>query len=157
MSAPPPPRLPGIVATWFGTGRLPWAPGTWGSLAAVPLAGVIVYLFGVWALVLAALAVFLIGWWAAEAYVRATGENDPGAVVVDEVAGQWVTLAALPLDPLAYAVGFLAFRAADIAKLWPAGLAERRLSGGLGIMADDIVAGVQAAFLANLIYHGLLT
>lgn len=152
-----PSRIVRVIATWFGSGRLPWAPGTWGSLAAVPPAAAIAYLYGPWGLLAAALIVFLVGWWAAAAYVRATGEHDPGQVVVDEAAGQWVTLAALPLDPLAYLAGFLAFRAADIVKLWPAGLAERRLPGGLGIMADDIVAGVQAAFLANLVYHGLLT
>ena len=74
-------------------------------------------------------------------------ERDPQAVVIDEVAGQWLTLAAVPAGLGSYVAGLALFRAADILKPWPARLAERRLPGGLGVMADDIVAAVYAGIV----------
>jgi phosphatidylglycerophosphatase A len=137
-------RPAAVLATWFGTGLLPVAPGTWGSLAALPFAWAIGGLGGRGALLAAALVAFAVGCWAAGEYERETGTKDPGAVVIDEVVGQWVTLAFVPLSPWSTALGFVLFRAADIVKPWPASLAERRLEGGLGVMADDVVAGVYA-------------
>ena len=138
-------RLDGALATWFGAGLLPRAPGTWGSLAALPFACAIEWLWGQAGLALAAAAVFGIGCWAAGRYERRSGTEDPGAIVIDEVAGQWLTLAAVPLSAWSYAAGFVFFRAADILKPWPARLAERRLAGGVAVMTDDIVAAVYAA------------
>lgn len=134
-----------VIATWFGTGRLPWAPGTWGSLAALPFAWAIAWLFGPRALLLAVLVLFPIGWWAAARVVRAGGVEDPGWVVVDEVAGQWLTLVVAPRDATAYVAGFLLFRLFDIVKPWPARWLDQHVGGGFGIMADDIVAGFYAA------------
>ena len=74
---------------------------------------------------------------------RLVGRKDPGIVVVDEVVGQWVTLAALPFTPVTAALGFLLFRVMDVVKPWPARDLER-LPGGWGIMADDVMAGVYA-------------
>lgn len=144
-----PPSLPVwhpafLISTWFGAGLLPVAPGTWGSAAALPFAWLIVALGGQWALLGAALAAFAIGVWAAEIYGRRSGLKDAGPIVIDEVAGQWLTLVPAPLDPLAYLAGFLLFRAADIVKPWPAGWADRALDGGLGVMLDDIFAGLYA-------------
>ena len=136
-----------LLATWFGAGLLPWAPGTWGSLAALPFAWAIATLFGPVSLVIAAAIVFFIGWWAAEQVGRASGVADEGAIVIDEVAGQWLTLAVAPPSAAAYVLGFLLFRLFDITKPWPANAAERKLPGGLGVMADDIVAAVYAAIL----------
>lgn len=138
-------RASSLLATWFGSGLLPKAPGTWGSLAALPFAWLIVWAGGPIALACAAAAAFGIGWWASDIYAK--GRDDPGEVVIDEVAGQWLVLIAAPLDPAIYALGFVLFRIADITKPWPAYLAERRLPGGLGIMADDIIAGVYAGAL----------
>lgn len=142
-------RTAGIIATWFGAGLLPKAPGTWGSLAALPFAWVIVALGGTWALAVAAILATLVGTWAAEKYAAALGQDDPGRIVIDEVAGQWLAL--LPITVVSPAAGglwwaaaFLAFRLFDITKPWPARRFEK-LHGGLGIMADDIVAGVYAA------------
>src|SRR5579883_1496749 len=140
-----------LVATWFGSGLLPWAPGTWGSLAALPPAWLIAHFLGPRALVPAAIIVFLLGWWAAERVQRASGIEDAGSIVIDEVAGQWLTLAVAPLDPLAYAAGFLLFRLFDITKPWPARWADRRIAGGLGVMADDIIAAIYAAVALVLI------
>jgi phosphatidylglycerophosphatase A len=134
-----------LIATWFGSGLLPWAPGTWGSLAALPFAWAIASLFGERALLLAAAIVFFIGWWAAHRVARDSGIEDPGSVVVDEVAGQWLALVVTPPSWVGYIAGFLLFRLFDITKPWPARWFDRHVGGGLGIMADDIAAGFYAA------------
>ncbi len=142
-------RPPILLATWFGSGLLPRMPGTWGSLAALPFAWVIHLFFGPEGLLSAATVVFFVGVWAANVYVSDVGGDDPGAVVIDEVAGQWLTLAlvpalAVPLDPVFYALGFVFFRIADIFKPWPVSWADTRIKGGLGIMLDDIIAAIYA-------------
>lgn len=150
MTAAPPPEPEHfhpatLIATWFGAGRLPWVPGTWGSLAALPFAWAIAGLFGARALLIAAAVLFVIGWWAAHRVARVSGIQDPGSVVVDEVVGQWLTLAITPPDLLAYVAGFLLFRLCDIVKPWPARWIDRNVHGGFGIMADDVVAAFYAA------------
>jgi phosphatidylglycerophosphatase A len=153
MSARPLPSLhpASLLATWFGAGLLPMAPGTWGSLAALPFAWAIATFFGQTALLIAAAIVFCVGWWAAEQVGRASGIADEGSVVIDEVAGQWLTLVVVPPSAAAYVLGFLLFRLFDITKPWPVSTAERRLPGGLGVMADDIVAAIYAAALLYLL------
>lgn len=142
-----------LLATWFGSGLLKPAPGTWGSLAALPPAWLLVHYGGIGALAAGVVAVSLIGWWAAERYAVGQGKNDPGEVVIDEVAGQWLVLLAAPLDPLYYAAGFVLFRILDITKPWPARWADRSLHGGLGIMLDDLLAagyGLAALWLFRI-------
>jgi phosphatidylglycerophosphatase A len=144
-------RPPILLATWFGSGLLPGMPGTWGSAAALPFAWVIQYHWGPMALALAATIAFFVGIWAADAYTAETGVTDPGPVVIDEVAGLWLTLAlAAALDPAHYIAGFVFFRFADILKPWPVGWADREIKGGLGVMVDDILAGLYAALLLYL-------
>jgi phosphatidylglycerophosphatase A len=132
------------LATWFGAGRLPWAPGTWGSLAALPLAWLLLALGGPWLLLIAAALVFAIGLWASDRYMKAVGLHDPGAIVIDEVAGQWLTLAIAPLDPLAFLLGFVLFRVTDVLKPWPASWLDRRVGGAFGVMIDDVAAALYA-------------
>lgn len=140
-----------LLATWFGTGFLPIVPGSCASLAALPCAALLVW-FGGPVLVLAAgAALFLIGMWAADSYMEAVQVHDPPAIVVDEVVGQWVTLALLPLDPLVYALGFVLFRVLDVLKPWPANFIDRAVTGGFGVMLDDVVAGVYAGGASWLI------
>lgn len=140
-----------VAATWFGSGRMPKAPGTWGSLAALPFAWGLA-LAGGWPLLLAAsLACFLVGWWASAVYVRRTGISDPSEVVIDEVAGQWLVLAAAPTEPLLYLAGFALFRLFDITKPWPIRWADRHIHGGLGVMLDDMLAGVFGAALLSVL------
>ena len=146
-----------LLATWFGSGLLPGAPGTWGSLAALPFAWLIAMEFGPGGLLAAALVAFVVGCWAADAVAKAGRANDPGFVVIDEVAAQWLVLAAAPTHLLAYAAGFVLFRIADIVKPWPASWADRRVHGGLGIMLDDVFAAVYAgAVLLLLVRSGLV-
>ena len=137
-----------LIATWFGSGLLPKAPGTWGSLAALPFAILIVSLGGRWALLGAAVIAFLAGLWAGTRYAESLGAEDPGTVVIDEVAGMWLALVPVALDLPAYAIAFLLFRLFDILKIWPANLLERRVKGGLGIMIDDVVAAVYAGAIS---------
>ena len=132
------------LSTLGGCGLLPWAPGTWGSLATLPFAWLIAAAFGnVW-LIAAALAVFALGLWSSARYLRRSAEKDPGAIVVDEAAGQLLALAAAPTSLWWYAAGFVLFRAADILKPWPASWADRKLKGAAGVMADDMFAGLWA-------------
>ncbi len=139
-----------LVATWFGIGLLPVAPGTWGSLAALPAAWIIASFAGRAGLALATVAVITLGIWAAGTVERRCRERDPGRIVVDEVAGQWLALIAVPPDPVLYGASFVFFRVADIAKPWPARWIERRLRGGLAVMLDDLVAGLYAALATYL-------
>lgn len=131
-----------LLATWFGAGLAPKAPGTWGSVAALPFAWAIQSWGGPAALVLAASLLFLAGWLASNRLVNATGIKDPQIIVVDEVVGQWLTLACGPLSIPAYLIGLLLFRAADITKPFPASWADRKVEGGLGVMLDDVLAAL---------------
>src|SRR5580704_14417464 len=144
-----------LIATWFGAGLLPLAPGSWGSLAALPCAWAICALAGHAALAIAAITAFAAGCWAAATVARASGSKDPGFIVIDEVAAQWLVLVAAPLDWRAYLAAFLLFRVFDIAKPWPVRAIERRVAGGLGIMLDDFAAALYAILLL-LIGEGAL-
>lgn len=145
-----------LLATWFGSGLLPKAPGTWGSLAALPFAWGLHAAFGWEILALATLVCFWVGIWASNGYVAKVGGEDPGAVVIDEVAGVWLTLlpaaylAPYSPDILTYGIAFVLFRIADIAKPWPVSWADRSIKGGLGIMVDDILAAVFSAITLTL-------
>jgi phosphatidylglycerophosphatase A len=136
-----------LLATWFGAGLLPIAPGSWASLAALPFGWAIVSLWGVAGLGVAAALAFIVGWWAAATVAKASAIKDPGAVVIDEVAAQWLVLLAAPPAPLPYALAFLLFRIFDIWKPWPARWADRHVEGGLGIMLDDLFAAIYAMLL----------
>jgi phosphatidylglycerophosphatase A len=139
-----------VLATWFGAGLLPRAPGTWGSAAALPLAWLLVAWGGPTALALAVVVVSAVGWWASAVYVTRTGRDDPGEIVIDEVAGQWLALIFVPLDPLLYLAAFAAFRLFDIKKPFPVGWLDRHIDGGLGVMADDIAAGLYAMAIMQI-------
>lgn len=141
----------GWLATWGGSGLLPYAPGTWGSLAALPF-GWLLLLTGSWPLLLAAaLLIVPVGVWSAQLHAQSVGIRDPGEIVIDEVCGQWLTLVPAGLDPVLFPLAFVVFRLLDIIKLWPASTLDRRTHGGVGIMADDFAAGVQGAIIIYLL------
>jgi phosphatidylglycerophosphatase A len=144
-----------LIATAGGIGLLPLMPGTWGSLAALPCAWAISALADRAGLAAAAVLAFGVGCWAAGAVARASGSKDPGFIVVDEVAAQFLVLVAAPLDWRAYLAAFLLFRVFDIRKPWPVRAIERRVAGGLGIMLDDFAAALYA-ILILLIGEGVL-
>jgi phosphatidylglycerophosphatase A len=150
-------RVTTIVATWFGAGLLPVAPGTWGSLCAIPFAHAIFSSYGVWGLGSFALAVTVVGVHAAGETARLRGIGDPPEVVVDEIAGQSIALipvyALVPPEATLVRIGavlsaFVVFRALDVWKPGPIGALER-LPGGWGVMADDVLAGAFAGALVG--------
>ena len=136
-----------LIATWFGCGLIPIGPGTAGSLAALLIAITLNQLDGSGngTFLLLAGALLVPGVWAASVVAVRTGNKDPHIVVVDEVLGQWLTLAgAATLNWKSWIAAFALFRLFDIWKPPPARQAEA-LPGGIGIVADDLVAGVYGA------------
>ena len=131
------------AATVFGIGRSPVAPGTMASIVALPIAWIVMAAGGPIALLSACFAVSAVGAYACDIYTKEKGAHDPSECVIDEVAGQFLACALAPLSVPGFALAFLLFRLFDISKLWPISIAER-LPGGLGIMADDLVAGLIA-------------
>jgi len=136
------------TATLFGIGRAPAAPGTVASLAALPLAWAIKWFANDWILLLLIVAVSIIAVRVCEAYAKETGKSDPSECVIDELAGQWVACLIAPLSLAGFGLAFALFRAFDIAKPWPIDRFERA-PGGLGIVLDDIVAGVFAGLIVG--------
>ncbi|MEW5823093.1 MAG: phosphatidylglycerophosphatase A [Pseudomonadota bacterium] len=129
-----------FLAFGFGAGLLRPAPGTWGTLVAVPLAYALSYLpLGGYLLVTA--LVVLSGIWLCGESSRRLGVHDHGGIVWDEIAGYLITVAGLAQDPLWLALGFVFFRLFDILKPWPISWVDRQVGGGLGIMLDDLLAG----------------
>jgi phosphatidylglycerophosphatase A len=152
-------------ATAFGIGRVQKAPGTVASLVAIVIAIPVLWLGGWIAMLALALLTTLFGVWVADGYGIETNLTDPQDCVIDEFAGQWLTcaigaMAAMPGDPalswIGFVLAFLLFRLFDIAKPWLVKRAEN-LRGGLGIMADDVVAGVIAGAVVFLFaYSGFI-
>ena len=158
-----------LVATVCYLGLLRPAPGTWGSLAALPLAWALHAAGGPWLLILATAALFGLGWWAIAAEFAATGVHDPAEVVVDEVVGQWVAL--WPVSVGAAMAGtsftalwpgiltaFLAFRLFDVWKPGPVGWADAQ-DGPVWVIVDDVIAGWLAAMVVAVfavVAHGVI-
>jgi phosphatidylglycerophosphatase A len=131
------------LAYGFGSGLAPWAPGTAGTLAAVPLYLLLRPLPLVW--YLATLLTFLLlGVWACEKTARELNAHDPSAIVWDEFLGYLLTMTAAPTGWQWVVLGFALFRFFDILKPWPIRELDRRVEGGLGVMLDDLAAGVMA-------------
>jgi phosphatidylglycerophosphatase A len=145
-----------VVGTFFGAGLMRPGPGTYGSCAAVALWYGAIHLwhpsFGaqIWGTVLAAVVATAIGIPAASIVARESGREDPGHVVIDEVAGQLIALIAMPADWQHAVIGLLLFRAFDITKPPPVRQLEK-LHGGAGIMLDDVAAGVLALGVGLLV------
>ncbi len=145
-----------VVATFFGSGKFPFASGTAGSIAALPVIWLIHTSLGPSAVVAFAVILFFIGIWASNIYIEVSGDKDPGPVVIDEVVGQAIAISFLPIGLVEYGVAFLLFRIFDITKIWPANWAEQRLPGGLGVMLDDVVAGLYAGVVSLILMRLIL-
>ena len=142
--------LAGFLAYGFGSGLAPFAPGTAGTLAAIPLAIVLKLLpVALFWIVLAAL--FLAGIWICDVAARQTGEHDPGGIVWDEMVAYWLVVAFVPLHWAWLIAAFVLFRAFDILKPWPIRWVEKRFGGGLGIMLDDVVAAAYAVVILQVV------
>ena len=150
------------AATWFGAGFMRPAPGTWGSLAALPF-GLLIIAFGdVVTLIAATIIVTLIGYYASKRFEKDSGVHDSKMIVIDEVVGQWLTLIpviimvdfAAPFFPFYIVLAFILFRLFDIKKPWPVSYFDKQVGGPIGVMGDDIVAGIYAALiLTGCIYY----
>lgn len=150
-----------LIVTVGYVGLLRPAPGTWGSLAALPLAWGLHAAGGFGLFFAATLAVIGLGYWATSVETRESDDKDPSEIVVDEVAGQWVALWPVSAGAAAFGVSFtalwpgilaafIAFRAFDILKPGPVGWADRQ-PGAFGVMADDVIAGWLAAMVVALL------
>jgi phosphatidylglycerophosphatase A len=158
-----------LIATFFYAGHLRPAPGTWGSLAALPVGWAIHQIGGFPLLLIATVLAFAIGWWATAQETKGKEDHDPSEIVIDEVVGQWIAIfpvsygaAMMGVDVLrlypGWIAGFVLFRLFDIWKPWLVGWADRR-GDALGVMLDDVIAGVFAAIVSIVLAalsHGLL-
>lgn len=143
------------LATGFGSGLSPWAPGTMGTLIAIPLYLLLPVMS--WPLYLLLLFCGAVaGIWICESATRAIGVDDHGAIVWDEIIGYGITLFLAPPGWIWLLLGFLLFRLFDIVKPWPIRWFDQHLSGGFGIMLDDVVAGIFACLCLQFLAHFVL-
>ena len=143
-----------FLALGFGTGLAPKAPGTVGTLAALPLYLLFVPL-PLWGYLLATLVVVLVGIPICDRAARDFGVHDHPAIVWDEVAGFLITMIAAPVGVVWLILGFVLFRFFDVLKPWPIRWLDRRVGGGFGIMVDDVLAGLFAAVCLQLVVLGV--
>jgi len=143
----------GWIATGFGSGLVPRAPGTVGTLAAL-LPWLALRQLPLWGYLAAVLAAFVLGVWAAQRVIAQLRIEDPGLVVWDEFVGLWITLIAVPHGWHWVLLGFVLFRLFDIAKPWPVSWADARLKGGFGAMFDDALAGGYALAVLQALAWG---
>jgi len=136
-----------LIATWFGTGLVPKGGGTSGSFFTLPFAWVIHGLWGWQGLIVFAAVAFGVGVGASNRYMAAGGSHDPNEIVIDEVSGQALLLAALPHSITTYILGFILFRVFDVLKPWPICWCDKHVHGGLGVMFDDILAALYPILL----------
>ena len=140
------------IAFGAGAGLAPRAPGTAGTAVAIPIyAAVATGPIAVYLLVV--VLIVAVGIWACGRTARELGVHDHPGIVLDEIAGFLVTMTALPFEWWWIAAGFVAFRLFDIAKPWPISLADRKVGAGLGIMLDDVLAGVLACAALHAVRH----
>ena len=156
-----------IIPTFFGLGYINILPGTIGSLVAIPLAYYLLLTGGFFFLIMCGIGMFFLGWWSTNLYIgKSSKDTDPSEIIVDEVVGQWLSL--LPflffsvaqkeidylLNDVGWLLSFILFRFFDILKPWPVNWADK-MKTSLGVMLDDILAGIYAICI-YLIIHFLL-
>jgi len=153
-----------FIATWFYSGLLKPAPGTWGSLASLPFAYAMLWAgWGIWHLLGICTVIFLLGWWATHEETKDKDDHDPSEIVIDEVVGQWLAISVLfcfntmfslseksDFQSLEFFVwfftGFALFRLFDIWKPFPVSWADKKTTA-FGVMFDDVLAGIMAAIV----------
>jgi phosphatidylglycerophosphatase A len=141
-----------LIATGFYSGYLPKAPGTWGSLVGLLLVFLLNY-FSLPVYLAVTASLFIVGTFSAGEVEKILDNRDPGIVVIDEIVGMLIAMIAVPLSPLTILLGFLLFRVFDIVKPFPANIFDQRFHGGIGIMLDDVVAGIYSLLSLHLLIH----
>lgn len=140
-----------FIAFGFGSGLAPKAPGTFGTLAALPLYAGLLWLLPPIMIVALCFPVFALGIWAAKRTCSALGVHDHGGIVIDEIVAMWLVLAAAPATVLGWSVAFGLFRLFDIFKPWPINWLDKHVDGGLGVMLDDLLAAVYAVIILMIL------
>jgi phosphatidylglycerophosphatase A len=139
------------IATGCYVGRLPMAPGTWGSAAAfVPWLFIRGFSLPIYLAVLA--VVFIVGFFTAGSAEKIINQPDPGCIIIDEILGMLIALTLCPAHPAAWLIAFILFRIFDIFKPFPVSWFDRHIHGGIGIMMDDVVAGVYTFVCLQIIW-----
>jgi phosphatidylglycerophosphatase A len=142
-----------LLAFGFGSGLLPKAPGTFGTLAAIPIY-LLIQPLSLWLYLLLVISGFLLGIWLCDQTSKDLGVHDHSGIVWDEIIGYLLAMAFVPLGIWWIVIGFGLFRLFDILKPWPIGWLDKRVGGGLGIMLDDMVAGLFAGLVMLLLQFG---
>jgi phosphatidylglycerophosphatase A len=140
-----------FLATGCNIGRMPFAPGTFGSLLAF-LPCYLLALLPLWTEIAIIVCFVIIAIFIADEAEKLLGQKDPGSIVIDEIAGMMVTFAGLPFNGVTAVSGFIIFRILDIAKPFPIRAIEKRLKGGTGIVVDDLVAGIMGNTLFRILF-----
>ena len=144
-----------FIATGCYSGYLPKAPGTWGSLVGLLLFFLLHTLsLEIYLSVIG--GIFVIGTFAAGEAEKIMDHQDPGLVVIDEIVGMLITMIAVPATPLLMVLGFVLFRIFDIWKPFPVDFVDQRFHGSLGIMLDDVVAGIYSLLILQLLFRFIL-
>ena len=145
------------IATGCWVGNMPKAPGTWGSLFAF-LPWFLIRGFSLPMYLLILLLVFVVGFFTAGSAEKILDRADAGPIVIDEILGMFITLTLAPNHPAAWLLGFILFRIFDITKPFPVSWFDQRIHGGIGIMMDDVMAGIYAFLSLQIVWYciGLL-
>jgi phosphatidylglycerophosphatase A len=138
-----------LLSLGFGSGLSPFAPGTCGTLAAIPLYLLLTQL-SLWYYLTAVAVAFAIGVYLCGYTSKALGEHDHGGIVWDEFVGFWITMIAVPATWQWILAGFVLFRLFDIVKPWPVKIADEKMKGGFGIMFDDVLAALYALIILQV-------
>ncbi len=144
-----------LIATGCYSGYLPKAPGTWGSLVGL-LLFLLLQPLDLLPYLAVVLVLFIAGTLAAGEAEKILDNRDPGVVVIDEIVGMLITMSGVPLTPLTQLLGFVLFRFFDIAKPFPVNFFDSRFHGGLGIMLDDVVAGLYSLVFLHILLRFVL-
>ncbi len=152
-------NIANFLATWFYSGYINPAPGTWGSIAAIPFGIALLYTGSLTVLISATAIIFALGLWSAHMFSAQSGVHDDKRIVIDEVVGQWIAfipLCGLSINPLLITIAFIAFRFFDILKPWPICIIDKKVPGAYGVMMDDVFAGIAAAVVVMGAQHYVL-
>lgn len=144
-------KIAEIVSTWFYVGRIRWAPGTWGTLATIPFV-IMFQMMGSIAYMAVTFLIIFLGIFLSDIYEKSNGDHDLPEIVIDEVAGYMIAMTLMPITWQALTLGFLIFRFFDIFKPFPIGWLDRKINGGLGVMVDDVAAGVITNVILQILY-----
>lgn len=141
-----------LLALGFGTGLAPFMPGTIGTLVALPIIFALSFAPSLWLYLGLTIVCCVIGFWLCDVTAKDMRVHDDSSIVWDEVAGMMITMVAIPVNWQTLLAGFVLFRLFDIVKPWPISYLDKHVQGGVGIMLDDIVAGLMALLAMHLIF-----